>query len=70
LLEPDERERHRVPLSWLIWPEDRTLIAYRLEDGGYRVIKTMTGDSIAEQPRVRIPPFDEVELDLASILGD
>ncbi len=63
-------QRHRVPFYWLIWPEDRTLIAYRLEDGGYRVIKTITGESIAEQPRVRIPPFDDVELDLAYILGE
>jgi Uma2 family endonuclease len=63
-------QRHRVPFYWLIWPEDRTLIAHRLEDSGYRVIKTITGASIAEDPRARIPPFDAVELDLSYILGD
>lgn len=63
-------QRHRVPFYWLIWPEDRTLIAYQLEDGGYKVIRTITGDSIAERPRVRVPPFDEAELDLGYILGD
>lgn len=48
----------------------RTLIAYRLEDSGYRLVKTITGESIAEQPRVRIPPFDDVEMDLAFIVGE
>lgn len=55
---------------WLIWPADQTPIAYRLEDSGYGVIKTIAGESIAEQPRVRIPPFDDVETDLAYILGE
>ena len=58
-------QRHRVPFYWLIWPEDRTLVAYRLDGDHYRVIATLT-----EPARVRIPPFDEIEIDLAYILGD
>jgi len=58
-------QRHRVPFYWLIWPEDRVLIAHRLEDDGYRVVKTINGEK-----RARIPPFEEAELDLAYILGE
>jgi Uma2 family endonuclease len=58
-------QHHRVPYYWLIWPEDRVLIAHQLADDGYRVIKTLSGEA-----RARIPPFDAVELDLAYILGE
>jgi Uma2 family endonuclease len=62
-------QRHRVPYYWLIWPEERTLIAHRLDGEGYRVIATVSQPT-AEQARARIPPFDSVEIDLAYILGD
>ncbi len=55
---------HRVPCYWLLWPEDRTLIAYALEDGQYGICA-----SEREPVRVRVPPFEEVELDLGYILG-
>jgi len=55
---------HRVPFYWLIWPEDRVLIAYRIEGSNYRVAATVSG-----QGRARIPPFDGVELDLSYILS-
>lgn len=58
-------QRHRVPHYWLIWPEDRTLIAHRLDGDHYRVIA-----AISEPIRALIPPFDDIELDLACILGD
>jgi len=58
-------QRHRVPFYWLIWPEDRTLIAYQLDGDHYRIIATL-----AEPIRARVPPFDDIELDLAYILGD
>ena len=58
-------QRYRVPFYWLIWPEDRVLIAHQLDGDSYRVVKTITGQS-----RARIPPFDSVELDLAYILGE
>jgi Uma2 family endonuclease len=58
-------QRHRVPFYWLIWPEDKVLIAHRLENDGYHVVKTIAGEKTA-----RIPPFEEAEIDLAYILGD
>jgi len=51
--------------NWLIWPEDRTLIAHQLDGDHYRVIATISAPSQA-----RIAPFDTVALDLAYILGD
>ena len=58
-------QRHRVPFYWLIWPEDRTLVTYRVDGDHYRVVATLS-----ELVRARIPPFDEIELDLAYLLGD
>lgn len=58
-------QHHRVPFYWLLWPEDRTLVAYALEAGQYRICAT-----ISEPTRVRVPPFDEIELDLGYILGE
>lgn len=58
-------QRHRVPFYWLIWPEDRVLIAHAFDGDNYRVVKT-----ISDQSATRIPPFDSIELDLAYILGD
>jgi len=57
-------QRHRVPFYWLIWPEDRILIAHQLDGDNYRVVATISG-----QTHARLPPFDDVELDLAYILG-
>jgi Uma2 family endonuclease len=62
-------QRHRVPYYWLIWPEERTLIAHQLDGEGYRVVATVARPTAAEG-RARIPPFDSVEIDLAYILGD
>ena len=58
-------QRHRIPFYWLIWPEDRVLIAHQLDGDSYRVVATISGQSQA-----RIPPFDSIELDLGYILGD
>jgi len=58
-------QRHKVPYYWLIWPEDKVLIAHQLDGDSYRVVKTITG-----QTKARIPPFDDIELDLSYILGD
>lgn len=62
-------QRHRVPHYWLIWPEDRTLIAWQLEAASYRVIASVTLSG-AEPERMRIPPFEAVEIDVGYILGD
>jgi Uma2 family endonuclease len=57
-------QRHKVPYYWLIWPEDRTLIAHSFEDGHYKVIATLKDETSA-----RVPPFEAIELDLAYMLG-
>jgi Uma2 family endonuclease len=58
-------KRHRVPWFWLIWPEERALIAHALEGDDYRVVATLRS---SECGRVRVPPFEAVELDLAEML--
>jgi Uma2 family endonuclease len=58
-------QRHRVPWLWLIWPEERALIAHALDGDGYRAIATLNA---AEHRRVRVPPFEALELDLAAML--
>jgi Uma2 family endonuclease len=58
-------QRHQVPYYWIIWPEDRVLIAHQIEGAHYKVIATIAGEKSA-----RIPPFDAIELDLAYVLGD
>ena len=57
--------RHRVPYYWVIWPEDRALIAYALDGGDWRVVATLK-----DADRARVAPFDSVELDLGAVLGD
>ena len=58
-------QRHQVPYYWMIWPEDKTLVAYALDDDGYRVCATIT-----EPAPAHIPPFEDIALDLGYILGD
>jgi hypothetical protein len=53
----------------LIWPEDRTLIVHQLDGDNYRVAVTVTLGA-GEARRARIPPFDDVELDLGYILAE
>jgi Uma2 family endonuclease len=57
--------RHRVPYYWIIWPENRTLVAHALDGGEWRVIATLR-----DAERARVPPFEAVELDLGVVLGD
>ncbi len=62
---PQLLKRHRVPFYWLIWPEDRALVAYALDGGDWREIATLK-----DQGRGRIAPFDAIELTLADLLAD
>jgi Uma2 family endonuclease len=57
-------QRHRVPFYWLIWPEDPALVAYELDGDGYRAIAT-----VKDPGKARVPPFDEIELDMDYMLG-
>lgn len=57
-------KRHRVPYYWLIWPEERVLVAHALAEGDWRTVATLK-----DRGRARIPPFDAIELDLDAVLG-
>ncbi len=61
-------QRHRVPYYWLIWPEERTLVAYGLDGGSYRIVADLTATG-ADAGRVAIPPFEAVPIDLGYILA-
>ena len=57
-------QRHRVPHYWLIWPEERALLAYGLDGGSYRIVANL---SLAPDPapgieRAAIPPFEAVPI--------
>jgi len=58
-------KRHRVPYYWLIWPEERVLIAHVLEDGEWRAIVTLKDGGCC-----RIPPFESIETNLDALLGE
>ncbi|WP_243448513.1 Uma2 family endonuclease [Candidatus Thiosymbion oneisti] len=63
-------QRNKVSYYWVISPEDKALIAYELVDEKYRV--TLSVEYRVEKPfdKARIPPFEEVEIDLNYIFGD
>lgn len=52
--------RARVGHAWLADPLLATLEVYRLDGDGWRMVKTFRGDV-----KVRVEPFDAVEIDLA-----
>lgn len=56
--------RHRVPFYWLIWPEERVLVAHALTDGDWRTLTALKGEG-----RARIPPFEAIELGLDALVG-
>lgn len=58
-------QKYRVPYYWIISPEDKSLIAYKLIDGKYAVVETVDHTV----GKVRIEPFMEVEFDLSDIFG-
>ena len=55
---------HNVSHLWLIDPEHTTLEVYRLESGRWLLLGTFDG---AE--KVRVEPFQEIEIDLADLWG-
>lgn len=54
--------RHEVPHLWLIDPIGKTLEAYRFHGGSFTVAGVY-----AENDKVRIAPFPELEIDLTSL---
>jgi hypothetical protein len=63
-------QRNAVPYYWVIAPEDQVWIAYRLVDGKYCVVFSVERRIEAVRNRVRIPPLEEVEIDLAYVFGE
>ena len=53
--------RHGVPHYWVVAPRGRTIDAYQLAEGSYRLAGRLEGD----QP-VGLPPFHHLSLDPAS----
>lgn len=51
--------RERVEYVWLLSPLERTLEAYQWSEGRYALV-----DAYADDERVRVPPFEQVELEL------
>lgn len=56
--------REQVGFLWYVEPVERILTAYRHDGTEFREIGTWGGD---EDDRVRVPPFDAIELALKSI---
>ncbi len=54
--------RAGVEHAWLVDPVERTLEAFRRDGGVFRPIGTWRGDA-----RVRVEPFDAIEIDLAPV---
>jgi Uma2 family endonuclease len=62
-------QRQGVPHYWLIWPADRSLIAFQHDGGNYRVIASVTVPVSGEQQKMRIPPFEAIAIDLDYLFG-
>ncbi len=56
--------REKVGFLWYVEPVERVLTAYRHDGTEFREIGNWGGD---EDDRVRVPPFDAIELELKSI---
>ncbi|MEW6267545.1 MAG: Uma2 family endonuclease [Thermodesulfobacteriota bacterium] len=53
---------HGVPYLWLIDPVAKLLETFKLKDGAWMVL-----GNYAENDKVRVEPFQEVEIDLANL---
>lgn len=60
----------QVSCYWVISPEDKTLIAYRLADEKYQVVFSVEYGIEKNINKAKIPPFEEIEMDLKYIFGD
>ena len=62
-------QRSKVMYYWVISPEDKTLIAYGLVDEKYHVTFSVEYGVEQDLNKARIPPFEEVEIDLRYVFG-
>ena len=61
-------EQHQVPFYWIVDPQRKTLQVFELKDKNehYQIIYAADiGDG-----RVKLPPFQDLEIDLAELFGD
>ena len=56
---------HQVKHAWLIDPIAKTLEVFKLDQGGWRFIATHS-----ETDKVRVEPFDAIEIDLSVLWWD
>ena len=63
-------QRNGVPYSWVISPEDKTLIAYGLVSAKYQVVFSVEIGVEPVADKVRIPPFEDTDMDLRYVFGD
>jgi len=63
-------QRNQVPYYWVISPEDKTLIAYQLVDTNYHVTFSVEYIVGGDLVKARIPPFEEVDIDLSYVFGE
>lgn len=63
-------QRAEVPYYWILSPEDKTLIAYVLDDGSYRVVESFECHKAIDCAKVHVPPFEEITIDLAYVFGE
>ena len=54
--------RHDVTWYWIVDPDPRTIEAYRLDAGAYRLEARLDGST-----PVALPPFPDLQLDPAAI---
>ena len=62
---------YEVPYYWIISPDDKTLIAYKLINKNYNIIFSIRYEigetDVTASEMARIEPFDEIEIDLGYI---
>ncbi len=63
-------QRNEVSYYWIISPEDKALIAYKLVDEKYQVTYSVECRVEKDFVKVRIPPFEESQTDLSYVFGD
>ncbi len=56
-------QAQQVPYYWVVSPEDRSFIAYKLVNDHYAVVESVDHGG----GKVRIEPFPEIEFDLSSV---
>ncbi len=63
-------QRARVPYYWILSPEDRTLIAYALDGGSYRLCYFVAYRPPETPAQARIPPFESIDMGLGYLFGE